>query len=154
MENESLQQHTAHMPTRERKSTSQPAVKGRKRVFLTALAQHGIVTRAATAAGLSRAAIYQQRARYESFAEDWQNALDTAADTLEAEARRRGVEGWDEPVWHQGVQCGAVRKYSDRLLERLLAAKRPEFRNQPVVQVTQGGDLAAIFKNLASRLPD
>ena len=154
MENESLQQHTAHTPTRERKSTSQPAVKGRRRVFLTALAQHGIVTRAATAAGLSRAAVYEQRTKSESFAEDWQNALETAADTLEEEARRRGVDGWEEPVYQGGQIVGTVRKYSDRLLERLLCAKRPEFRNQPVVQVTQGGDLAAIFKDLASRLPD
>jgi hypothetical protein len=39
---------------------------------------------------------------------------------LEAEARRRAVQGWDEPVFHQGRKVGTIRKYSDRMLEILL----------------------------------
>ena len=45
---------------------------------------------------------------------------------MEREARRRGLEGWDEPVFYQGAQLATVRKYSDRMLELLLRGHRPE----------------------------
>jgi hypothetical protein len=45
---------------------------------------------------------------------------------LEDEARRRAYEGWEEPVWHKGVNCGTVRKFSDTLLIVLLKAHMPE----------------------------
>lgn len=49
-----------------------------------------------------------------------------ATDALEAEARRRAVDGVPEPVFHQGKKCGTVKKYSDRMLEILLKGHRPE----------------------------
>ncbi len=134
--------------------TSRAMIRGRHKVFLSTLAETGVVTSAARAAGIDRSAVYRYRDAHPDFAEKWEHALETAADHLEAEAVRRGVDGWEEPVYQGGLRVGTIRKYSDNLLIRLLSAKRPEFRNQPVVQVTQGGDLAAIFKNLASRLPD
>ena len=42
------------------------------------------------------------------------------------EAVRRAVEGWLEPVFYQGRQCGIVRRYSDSLLMLLLELKMPE----------------------------
>ena len=41
-------------------------------------------------------------------------------DALEAEARRRAVEGVRKPVFYQGVICGWVGEYSDTLLIFLL----------------------------------
>jgi len=38
----------------------------------------------------------------------------------------RAVEGWDEPVWHRGIQVGVIRKFSDKLLEKALAASDPD----------------------------
>ena len=35
---------------------------------------------------------------------------------LETEAQRRAVEGWDEPVFHEGREVGKKRRYSDTLL--------------------------------------
>ena len=44
----------------------------------------------------------------------------------EVEARRRAVEGVEEPVgWFQGTPGGTVRKYSDTLLIFLLKGARP-----------------------------
>lgn len=44
---------------------------------------------------------------------------------LEDEARRRAVDGVDEPVFQGGELVGHVRRYSDRLLEFLLRGRRP-----------------------------
>ena len=57
----------------------------------------------------------------------FEEASEDAADSLEAEARRRAVEGVEEPVgWYKGQAGGVVRKYSDTLLIFLLKGRRPE----------------------------
>ncbi len=54
-------------------------------------------------------------------------AEEDAADILEAEARRRAVEGVEKPVGgHKGQPGGYVREYSDVLLIFLLKGLRPE----------------------------
>lgn len=60
------------------------------------------------------------------FAAQWDEAIETAIDALEHEARRRAVKGVDEPVFYQGNVCGVVTRYSDTLLIQLLKAHRPE----------------------------
>ena len=45
---------------------------------------------------------------------------------IEAEARRRAVDGVDEPVYYQGKEVGTVRRYSDVLLIFLLKGLRPQ----------------------------
>src|SRR5437870_3224245 len=47
-------------------------------------------------------------------------------DAHEAEATRRAVEGWDEPVFYRGQVWGHVRRYSDTLLLARLEALDPE----------------------------
>jgi hypothetical protein len=97
----------------------------------------GNVTRAAEAAGVSRRAPYDWRADDASFAEAWDEALEAACDALEAEARRRAYEGWEEPVYQKGALVGRIRKYSDRLLEVLLRAHRPE-KYRETVRIRSG----------------
>lgn len=94
--------------------------------FLKAFAETGVVSDAAKVCGRSRATVYRERDRNEEFAAAWDDANEVAADVLEREAVRRAVEGVDEPVFHAGQEVGAVRRYSDRLLEFLLRARRPE----------------------------
>ncbi len=56
-----------------------------------------------------------------------EQAKEAAADLIEAEAFRRAVEGWEEPVgWYQGRPGGMVRKYSDVLAIFLLKGLRPD----------------------------
>lgn len=98
----------------------------RKASFLDALRLRGNVSDAATAAGIRRQLAYDWRKDDAEFAAAWEEALDEAADTMEREAFRRAVDGVEEPVYHQGVEVGAVRKYSDTLLIFLLKATRPE----------------------------
>lgn len=54
------------------------------------------------------------------------DALDECSNQLEDEARRRAVEGVDEPVFYQGDVVGYTKKYSDDLLKMLLRANRRE----------------------------
>ena len=53
---------------------------------------------------------------------------------MEAEARRRGVEGTLKPVFYKGEECGQVREYSDTLLIFLLKAHDPKYRDRQQVE--------------------
>jgi hypothetical protein len=84
---------------------------------------------------------YEIRQKDPEFAALWEEALQVATDVLEHEARERAM-GWDEPVFDKdGNQCGTRRVYSDRMMELLLKAHRPEkFREKFEHDVThQGG---------------
>lgn len=115
--------------------------------FLETLRATANVTKSAAAINVSRNAVYVLRAADEAFAAEWDDAVEEATDTLETEARRRALDGWDEPVFWQGEICGVVRKYSDRLLETMLRANRAKYRASSVeVTGANGGPIAASLK--------
>ena len=65
-----------------------------------------------------------------------------ACDALEAEARRRAVEGVRKPIYCQGEICGTVREYSDTLLFFLLKGAMPEkYRDDYRAEHTGSADL-------------
>ena len=94
-------------------------------LFLDALSRTGNVSAAADAARIDRTTAYAARKRSREFYEAWEMALDRGGDILEAEARRRAIQGTEEPVYYQGQIVGSVRKYSDTLLIFLLKAHKP-----------------------------
>lgn len=109
----------------------------RRRLFLRAFAIRGIVLEGCRAAGVSRNAVHAWKTDSEWFATLFEAALEEAADRIEAEAFRRAVDGYDEPVIYQGMptmltnQDGeehqlTVRKYSDTLMQTLLKGSRPD----------------------------
>jgi hypothetical protein len=98
----------------------------KRRKFLDALRQCGNVTAACRAAQLDQSNAYKVRAADPEFAAAWADALEEAADVLEAEAWRRAVRGVERPVFQGGEQVGAVREYSDTLLIFLLKGAKPE----------------------------
>ena len=97
-----------------------------RRPFINQLAETGNVALSAESVGIARPEVYKARQRNKGFAKDWDNAMERATDALEQEARRRGMDGVDEPVFFKGQVVGAVRKYSDTLLIFLLKAHRPK----------------------------
>ena len=103
-----------------------PTARRRMRRFLGHLADTGNVSAACRLAKLDRRTAYQWRGADADFRRLWQEALDAAVDALEAEARRRAVEGVEHPHFHQGQVAGTVKRYSDALLMFLLRAHRPE----------------------------
>jgi hypothetical protein len=97
-----------------------------KGLFLEALAQTGNVTLAAEHAGVNRTTPYGWRDNSDSFAAKWYEAIHEAGDRLEAEARRRAVEGTQKPVYQGGKLVGHVQEYSDTLLIFLMKGANPE----------------------------
>ena len=105
----------------------------RQRRFLAALAETGNVSHATLLIGTSRSRIYALRHNDPDFARAWDEAEETACGRLEEEARRRAVEGFDEPLVSAGkLVCDEdgnpvmLRRYSDTLLLALLKAHRPQ----------------------------
>lgn len=97
-----------------------------KATFIDVLRQTCNVSEAARAAGIPRRTIHEWRKADPAFAAAWEEAAEEAADRLEREAWRRGVEGVDKPVTFQGAITATYKEYSDRMLELLLKAHRPE----------------------------
>jgi hypothetical protein len=94
--------------------------------FLTAYSACGNITEAARRAGLHRRRVYDWQEHDVPFSLAFNIAKEMAGDELEAEAWRRAVEGWDEPVYQNGKLAGYIRKKSDALLVLLLKAAKPE----------------------------
>lgn len=114
-------------------------------LFFAELEKHGQITRAARIARLDRASVYELRASNPEFNTRWVAALDTYADTLEAAAHQRAVEGTDKGVYHQGVLMSTEKQYSDTLLLAMLKAKRRrEYGDSSKVELSgpDGGPVA------------
>lgn len=88
---------------------------------------------------------YEWRNEIPEFKEAWDKALDIGITALEDEAHRRGFEGVDEGVYHQGVLMGTQKKYSDTLAIFLLKAHRPEkYRERTQMDVSSADGSLAI----------
>lgn len=123
--------------------------------FCAALAETGMVAKACAAVDISRRTAYNWRERYPEFAEAWDKALKIGITALEDEAHRRAFDGWTEPVFHQGHECGAVRKYSDTLAIFLLKAHAPEkYRENTRMELTgaDGGPVQISDTERAARI--
>jgi hypothetical protein len=98
----------------------------KKAALLAAYAECGVVSRACTAAEVGRATHYLWLKEDPEYAAAFCDAHQYAIESMEAEARRRAIEGWDEPVFHEGSVCGHKRKFSDTLLIFMLKGAAPE----------------------------
>jgi hypothetical protein len=98
----------------------------KKGKVIASLARSGNAAEAARLARVSRQHLYVWRATDPHFATDWDAALDTYRDSMEAEAGRRGILGVVKPVFYKGEQVAEVKEYSDTLLIFRLKAERPE----------------------------
>lgn len=100
--------------------------------FLRVLAETCNVSEAARAAGIGRQRAYEWRAADASFAKEWEEAEQTAVDKLEKVAWDRASEG-----------------LSDRMLELLLKAHRPErFKERVHNEHTGRGGGPIEYRNL------
>jgi hypothetical protein len=100
--------------------------------FLAAFRETGNIRASAQAARVGRKTIYRHLESRPEFKERFADAKADAGDVVSGEIRRRGIVGWEEPVFYQGAVVGAVRKYSDTLLIFLAKALMPEVYRDPV----------------------
>lgn len=99
---------------------------GWRTAFLTALSHCNNITAAAEAAGVSRTAVLKARKQDPQFRAKFEEAVQAAVDRAEYLAWKLAVEGQEEPVYYQGVQVGTKTVRSERMLEMILKAERPE----------------------------
>lgn len=119
-----------------------------KRAFLEAFAEHGNITTAAKSAGISRRVVYKWQEHDADFLVAFHEAEAIATEVLEAEARRRAVEGvtQETPIYQRGEHVGTIVKteYSDTLLIFLLKARAPEkYRETIRVDIRQEAEKLA-----------
>jgi hypothetical protein len=143
------------VPTPGQKGLARPrsrATAAAKVTVTNLLAAGSSITDAAKAVGRSRRTLHEWRDRDPKFAEAWADAIESGTDQLETEARRRAVEGVDEPMVSAGKLVCTVRKYSDTLLLALLRAHRPEKFGRPTIaasaeaEAPDGGKVVVRFK--------
>lgn len=126
---------------------ARPTTTGKKKKFLASLKVTGNISESSRFAKIHKATVYGWRAADADFAAAWQEALDEYADRLEKEADRRAVEGWLEPVFYEGEECGHKRKFSDTLLIFRLKALRPEKYRERVETEVKGLNITAYLGN-------
>jgi len=112
--------------------------------FLEEYARTGLLHRSAYAAGFHPNALKAYRRESPEFDAEVTHALERFHESLEGEACRRARDGLEEPVFHQGVQCGAIMRFSDRLLELLLKRHLPEFRDKFQLDATFKGGVLVV----------
>jgi hypothetical protein len=89
---------------------------------------------------MSVTAAYEWREADPEFFRLWKDAEKTSNSLLEDEALRRAVQGCDRPVFQGGIKVGAVREYSDTLLQFLLRARDPsKYRDNLTIE--HGGEI-------------
>lgn len=140
----------------------------KKVTFLRAFAVRGIVLDGLQAARVSRDLVTTYwRKDDEWFEALYQNAIGEARDRIEAEAHRRAVDGYDEPVIYQGqptrVTDGetgeerflTIRKYSDSLMALLLKGADPaKYRENHKVEHGFGEGTTGVLVVPAPIAPD
>lgn len=93
-------------------------------VYINAIREHGLEATARRIAQVSKRAVMNTLEVNPDFAEQLEDAHEFATDQLEAEARRRAVQGYEEEVYYKGEFVGTVTKFSDSLLALLLKGRR------------------------------
>lgn len=113
-------------------------------VFLLSVLSGYHITEAAEQACVSLPTVYRRRHDDKIFRKAWEKASRIGTKALEAEAQRRAFHGVEEPVFHKGIECGRIRRYSDALIQFLLKSRKPKrYRENAKFELTgkDGKDL-------------
>lgn len=112
--------------------------------FLENLVEGVTIDEAAKKANVHPTTVYKRRREDETFRKAWNEACDIGTRLLEQEAQRRAYRGIEEKVFHKGVECGTIRRYSDTLLIFLLKARKPEKYREGAEDVGRGNTVINI----------
>ena len=118
--------------------------------FLAEFAKHGNIKLACEYARIDRSRHYEWLREDPEYAARFEEARQDAINTLEAEAHRRAVKGWQEPVIYQGsIAIGknkkpvTITKFDSTLLIFLLKGAAPEkYRDTWKGEIKHSGAIA------------
>lgn len=135
----------------QQKRTPQRAHGVWRKAFLTQLSVNGNVSAACDAARVERSTVYDARKNDPAFSKQWDDAITTAVDDLEAEAWRRASVGTLKPVWFKGELVGYDLEHSDALMQTLLKGHRPE-KYRETLRIDLPPDVAKLLPQLLAAL--
>lgn len=140
------------MATRARQDVPRPERWSREH-WLDTFRWCGMVSVTCELMGISRQTAYAERQRNEDFALAWHDIEEETTEAMEREAYRRAVEGVTTPMVSAGKHVTDVQSYSDRLLEFMLKARRPEkYRDR--VDLNHSGSVEKRVKVDLAKLDD
>ena len=126
-------------------SKTEAAKKKRQEAFLAEYKLCATITYAAKIALISRQRHYKWLDNDPAYAKAFEEAKIAATDALVAEARRRAIQGVEEPIFYKGELVQTIRKYSYTLLIFLMKGALPEvYRERYEIS---GGDKAIRVKS-------
>ncbi len=129
----------------------------KKKMFLAAYCEVGTVTKAAKIAGITRHTHYDWLANDTDYPAWFTKAEQQANEKIEAEIKRRAVDGVLKPVFYQGKIVGHVKEYSDNLLMFYAKGAMPEKYKERIsneVSVIQPMSGVNTLKQLKEQQPD
>lgn len=117
----------------------------RQQEYCAELAKTGRRMAACLKVGVHRVTVASHLKKSPHFKEMYEEAMEEYRNVLQDAAHQRGVEGWEEPVYHQGRRVidtdndgkevrVSVRKFDTQLLIMLLKRHCPEFNEKRVVE--------------------
>lgn len=128
--------------------TSKPGVMKfnarRKGTFLKVLGKTGLINKSAAAAGVHPSTVYEHIQHDPEFKAEVERVRTDFNERLEAEAYRRAVDGYDEPVYQKGERVGFRRVFSDGLLTLMLKKNIPEYRDKITADVNHSGSAVLV----------
>ncbi len=130
----------------------------RRRAYLVSYSVTGSFARAAKDAGIDLKTGYNWRNddsdKNKPFLAAMQTGRAMACDSVEAEIKRRGIEGVEEPVYQGGKLVGTKRVFSDTLLIFYAKGLMPEKYREQHEHVGAGGGPIQLAPVDLSRLTD
>jgi hypothetical protein len=136
-----------------RRSTGRALTQRNRHAFLLALEEGTTVRDACRLIDKHHRTLYELRKVDEVFATAWDEAWEMGTQALEAEAHRRAVEGYVETTYgSDGSVLRSVHRYSDALLQKLLAGRRPEvYGNQTSIVGDPERPITFVLDSLLAR---
>lgn len=114
--------------------------------LLDGLRDHGIVTDACFACGISRKTFYQRKKEDEAFHDEAELAQAEGLKSLEDVAVKRATIGDEEPVYYQGEIVGHVNRRSDQLLMFLLQGRDARYKRKQEITGPDGSPFSVLMK--------
>lgn len=97
--------------------------------FLTMIANGKSITAACEWLEISRSAVHKWIREDETFSDAYNEALEMANDRIRDEVDRRAIRGVRR-IRYSGGRWVNEREYSDRLLEKMMTARLPEYKEK------------------------
>lgn len=122
-------------------------------IYLAHLEAHGMPHSAAKAAGTTVRAVERLAEASADFAYYVECAIEASADKVEAEVRRRAIDGIEKGIYYQGELVATEKQYSDSLLTLLAKAKRRgQFGDKAEISGPNGAPLVVNIRSFAPAL--